>query len=102
MDERGMEDSELLDFIIRMKRKARRADQGHVKRIHYSDDDRQNALKVLDMVEIRGGGIDDVSEMLSVNRTTLMGWIDKYTDPDSNWHLRDLALRLQSAFRQVQ
>ena len=97
-----MEDSELLDFIIRMKRKARRADHGRIKRISYSEDDRQNTLKVIEMVSARGGTIADVAEMLSVNQTTLMGWIDKFTDPESNWHIRDIALRLRSTFGVVQ
>ena len=89
-----MTDSELCDFICVMKRKARRAHKGRAKRIAYTEKDRQNTIKVLEMVEARGGTLMDVCEMLSVNRHTMMGWLEKFTSPDSDWHLSDVASRL--------
>jgi|15BtaG_2_1085339.scaffolds.fasta_scaffold61014_2 transposase-like protein len=95
--EAEMEDSEILDFIVRMKRKARRAADGTVTRIHYTDDDRCSAIKLLDCVESRGGSLADVAELLSVNKSTLQNWLGKFTEPGTNWHLKHTAQRLSSA-----
>lgn len=95
-DTQPLSDSELLDFICRMKRKARRAQNGRVRRVAYSENDRQQTIKMLEAVEARDGssGVKIVCEMLSLNESTLMGWLEKYTDPQGDWHLRDVALRM--------
>ena len=93
-----MTDSELMDFICVMKRKARRAQRGRVHRVAYSDNDRQQTMKLLDSFSARGdeNAIKTVCEMLSLNESTLMGWLDKFTDPQCDWHLRDIATRLRN------
>ena len=94
-----MTDSEVLDFICRMKRKARRAASGGVTRVRYTDEERQTAIKILESVEARGSdsAVKTTCEMLSINQSTLMNWLEKYTSPEGNWHLRDMALRLHAA-----
>ena len=100
-----MTDSELLDFICRMKHKARRAEKGRIKRVNYTENDRQQTIKLLGSVEARSGqednGLNIVCEMLSLNYSTLMGWLEKYTDPESDWHLRDIALRMVAAYGEM-
>ena len=97
MEHNGLSDNELLDFIIRMKRKARKACNGKFTRISYTQEDRELAVKVLELVEGSGGTAADACEMLSLNKRTLHQWLDRFTEPDTDWTLRQSASRLMEA-----
>ena len=98
-----MSDSELLDFICRMKNKARRAYKGKTRRVAYTDADRQQTIKLMEAIEARGDSeaMKNVCEMLSLNPTTLHGWLEKFTDPAGDWHMRDMALRMLTKYTEV-
>ena len=92
---------ELMDYIMRMKRKARRGCSGAAKRTSYTDSDRRNAMLLLGMVERRGGTLREAAEIISVNPVTLASWLDKFTKPDSDWQMRDQAVFLRNALEVV-
>ena len=88
-DDDRMSDSEMLDYIVGMKRKARRS-KG-VKRVAYVQRDRERAMALLNEVENRGGCLADVADMLGMTTTTLTSWLRKATEPGTKWQLSDRA-----------
>ena len=83
-----MTDAELLDFIVQMKRKARRS--GNARRVSYSQSERERAIRLLQEVENKGGTLADTADMLGMHAGTLSNWLHKATEPGSNWKLEGL------------
>lgn len=86
-----MSDAELMDFLVCMKRKARRS--GHARRVSYTQAEREKAIKVLDDVDKRGGSVADAADMMGMHTSTLMGWLKQATEPDSDWRLDSLRVQ---------
>lgn len=79
-------DSEYLDFLIVMKRKARRSN-GTVKRVRCTQKEREQAIHILGIVTAKGGTLKDAAEMMGLNESTLWQWYEKATAPESEWKL---------------
>ena len=85
-----LSDAALIDFIIRMKRKARR--KGRAVRVAYTQAEREKAILLYNEADQRGGTLADVAEMLGMHQSTLLSWIEKATQPGSNWNLGNVNL----------
>ena len=73
-----------LRHLLEMKRvrnhyKARR------RRCHYTDEQRQLTMEFTEWVLCQGGTIEGAAELLSMNKSTLMGWVDRYTAPEEHF-----------------
>lgn len=75
-----MDEKTLLTFLLSMKHLAKEA-RARGRRVHYTEAQRATALAFLSWVEGHGGSAEDAAELMSVNRATLDGWLDWYTDP---------------------
>ena len=84
-NQHDMTDAEVLDFIVCMKRKARRS--GHVRRVSYTQADREKAVLLYAEIDVRGGSIGDAADVMGMHPTTLAGWLKKATEPESDWNL---------------
>ena len=91
-----IDDLQVLDFIMRMKRRARRKYSGKAQRVSYTQGDRTSAIQLLAAIEARGGTLRDAAEIMSVNEATLLNWLDRFTSPDTDWQMRAFATDLKN------
>lgn len=73
-----------LEFLLHMKEHANAA-RARGRRVHYTDEDKGKAITFLSTVERAGGSLEDAAELMSMHRSTLMGWLDRYTDPKATF-----------------
>ena len=72
----------MLDYLVHMKALAKEC-RGRGRRVSYSDEDKVRALEFVEEVETTGGTLEDAADLLSMHRSTLMGWLERATAPDS-------------------
>lgn len=62
------------------------------RRIHYPASLKERALEFLWEVEEAGGTMEDAAELMSMHRSTLLGWLERATSPNAsitvNVHVR--------------
>lgn len=82
-----MHNADHLEFLLQMKGIAKEA-RSRGRRCRYPDDMKGKALSFLADVERAGGNLEDAAELMSMHRATLLGWIDRATDPDRDWGVK--------------
>jgi len=73
-----------LTFLLHMKEHANHS-RARGRRVHYSDDDKAKAIAFLSTVESAGGDLEAAAELMSMHRSTLLGWLDRYTSPTASF-----------------
>jgi hypothetical protein len=73
-----------LAFLLHMKAQANHS-RARGRRVHYTDEDKGKAMSFLSAVESAGGDLEAAAELMSMHRSTLLGWLDRYTDPRANF-----------------